>query len=51
MRLTPKHRRNARRGAVAARIAISQEEITADLHYRGERAGSRVSAAPRRSGR
>jgi hypothetical protein len=50
MRLTPRHRRNSRR-ASAARIAISQEEITADLHYRGERAGSRAAAAPRRSGR
>jgi hypothetical protein len=33
MRLIPRHK-NAHR-AKAPRISISQEEITADLHYRG----------------
>jgi hypothetical protein len=47
MRLIPRHRHSARRGpATAARIAISQAEITADLNYRGERAGS-APARPR----
>ena len=51
MRLTPRQRRNPRRGPVAARIAISQAEITADLHYRGERALGSAAATPPRSGR
>lgn len=33
MRLIPRHRHTHR--AKAPRISISQEEITADLHYRG----------------
>jgi hypothetical protein len=33
MRLIPRHRQTHR--AKAPRIQISQEEITADLHYRG----------------
>jgi hypothetical protein len=50
MRLNPIQRRRPRRGP-APRIAISQAEITADLEYRGERAGTPVPAARRRSGR
>jgi hypothetical protein len=50
MRLTPRHRRTPRRGT-AARIAISQEEITADLNYRGERAAAGASAPRRKGGR
>jgi len=50
MRLIHRHRHHSR--SKAPRIAISQAEITADLHYRG---GSRLAAAPsrgvRRSGR
>jgi hypothetical protein len=50
MRLNPRHRRAPRRGS-AARIAISQEEITADLNYRGERASAGVPAPRRKGGR
>jgi len=49
MKLIHRHR-NRQRG-LARRVAISQAEITADLHYRG---GSRLAAQPsavRRSGR
>ena len=50
MKLIHRHR-NRQRG-LARRVAISQAEITADLHYRG---GSRMAAtqsdAVRRSGR
>ena len=35
MRLVPRHRRR-QRSPLAARIEISQAEITADLAYRGE---------------
>jgi hypothetical protein len=50
MRLNPIQRRRPRRGP-APQIAISQAEITADLEYRGERAGTPAPAARRRSGR
>jgi hypothetical protein len=50
MRLIHRHRHHGR--SKAPRIAISQAEITADLHYRG---GSRLAApqagAGQRSGR
>jgi hypothetical protein len=48
MKLIHRHR-NRQRG-LARRVAISEAEITADLHYRG---GSRLEAQPavvRRSG-
>jgi hypothetical protein len=50
MRLVPRHRRRQR--DIASRIEISQEEITADLVYRGEerRAGP-APALPARSRR
>lgn len=48
MRLVPKHRRRQRTQA-AARIAISQAEIDADLTYRGGRRADGYAAAPRRS--
>jgi hypothetical protein len=50
MRLIPRHRRSARRGP-AAQIAISQAEITADLNYRGERAGAPAASARSRGRR
>lgn len=40
MRLIPRHRNQRRR----LRIAISQEEIAADLHYPARRPGSAGSA-------
>lgn len=48
MRLVPRHRRRQRNG-MAARIAISQAEIDADLEYRGEsrRLGSARTAPAR----
>jgi hypothetical protein len=47
MRLIPRHRHNRR--AKTPRISISQEEITADLHYPDSRAqGLRGSDNPRR---
>jgi hypothetical protein len=49
MRLIPRHRNRHRE--VAPRIAISQAEITADLHYRGgARSGRDAVAAARRGG-
>jgi hypothetical protein len=50
MRLNPRSRRNRHRGSATPRIAISQAEITADLEYRGERAGT-VNASARRRAR
>jgi hypothetical protein len=50
MRLIHRHRHHGR--SKAPRIAISQAEITADLHYRGgSRLAARPSTATRRSGR
>jgi hypothetical protein len=50
MRLIHRHRHNHR--AKAPRIAISQAEITADLHYRGgARGGERSSSSALRGGR
>lgn len=51
MRLIPRHRNRYR--AVAPRIAISQAEITADLHYPAgnQRARHAVVAARRDGGR
>ena len=48
MRLMHRHRHHHR--GKAPRIAISQAEITADLHYpaAGARAGQRAGAAARR---
>jgi hypothetical protein len=43
MRLRPRHRQHRRK---APRIAISQEEIAADLHYPARRAGA--AGRPRR---
>jgi hypothetical protein len=49
MRLIPRHRHNQR--AKAPRIAISQEEISADLHYRGgSRPASRQAPSAARQG-
>jgi len=49
MRLIPRHRNRQRK---APRIAISQAEITADLHYPGgARAGRSNALASRRGGR
>jgi hypothetical protein len=48
MRLIPRHRNRQR--AVAPRIAISQAEITADLHYRGGAPSTRDSVAAGRRG-
>ncbi len=46
MRLIPRHRHNHR--SKAPRIAISQAEITADLHYRGgARPAERTAAGGR----
>jgi hypothetical protein len=45
MRLIHRHRHHHR--AKAPRIAISQAEITADLHYRG---GDRTAVTARRGG-
>jgi hypothetical protein len=42
MKLTPKRQQRRRPGSRGPRIAISQEEITADLNYRG--------GEPRRAG-
>ncbi len=44
MRLIPRHRNHRRR---FARIAISQEEIAADLHYPASRRPSAVGVAAR----
>ena len=49
MRLIHTRQRHPRRGRTP-RIAISQAEITADLHYRGGTNGARA-AAPSRRGR
>jgi hypothetical protein len=51
MRLVPRHR--TRQRSMASRIAISQAEITADLHYPlgNSRQVQRTVAAARRSGR
>jgi hypothetical protein len=51
MRLIPRHRNRHR--SVAPRIAISQAEITADLHYPlgSSRPLQRADVAARRSGR
>jgi hypothetical protein len=46
MKLIPRHRHSRR--SKAPRIAISQAEITADLHYRG---GSRLSGRRGEAGR
>jgi hypothetical protein len=49
MRLIPRHRQHAR--AKAPRIAISQAEITADLHYPvGSRPARQTAGAVRRAG-
>lgn len=49
MRLIPRHRHNHR--SKAPRISISQDEITADLHYRGGgRPSGRTGAARVRGG-
>lgn len=49
MRLTPRHRHNHR--GKRPRIAISQAEITADLHYPvGSRPSARAAAAATRGG-
>ena len=40
MRLIPRHRHNHR--SKAPRISISQDEITADLHYPGRSASRRA---------
>ncbi len=45
MRLIPRHRHNHR--SKAPRISISQDEITADLHYRGGARPAARSAAAR----
>jgi hypothetical protein len=48
MRLIPRHRNHRRR----FRIAISQEEIAADLHYPARRPGiAGTAGATRRRGR
>jgi hypothetical protein len=50
MRLIPRHRNHQR--AKSPRIAISQAEITADLHYpASRRAGAEESAARRPTAR
>jgi hypothetical protein len=50
MRLIHRHRQHQR--AKAPRIAISQAEITADLHYRGGARGAERNAdGTRRGGR
>jgi hypothetical protein len=49
MKLIPRHRTNQR--AKAPRIAISQAEITADLHYPASRALTARRALERRGGR
>jgi hypothetical protein len=46
MRLIPRDRNRQR--AVVPRIAISQAEITADLHYRGGSRPARQDLATRR---
>ncbi|MFT3863505.1 MAG: hypothetical protein QM729_04475 [Solirubrobacterales bacterium] len=52
MRFTPKRQRSRRPGtARAPRIAISQDEITADLNYRGDEARRAGAPAPARQGR
>jgi hypothetical protein len=46
------HRHRSRQRGLARRVAISQAEITADLHYRGgSRLAAQQSGAARRSGR
>ncbi|HET7574618.1 MAG TPA: hypothetical protein VFJ99_05835 [Solirubrobacterales bacterium] len=47
MRLIPRHRHPSR--AKRPRIAISEAEISADLHYPAPPRASRASAAPRRT--
>lgn len=51
MRLTPKRQRNRRPGNRAPRIAISQDEITADLNYRGGEPRRAGAPAPAPQGR
>jgi hypothetical protein len=48
MRLIHRHRQHHR--ARAPRIAISQAEITADLHYRGGARGAERNAVSARQG-
>jgi hypothetical protein len=49
MRLIPRHRQHAR--VKAPRIAISQAEITADLHYPvGSRPSRQTAGAVRQAG-
>lgn len=50
MRLVPRHRRR-QRNQIAPRVAISQEEITADLEYRGEERRTGPAQAPQARGR
>jgi hypothetical protein len=49
MKLTPKRQR--RPGSRGPRIAISQDEITADLNYRGGEPRRAGAPAPVRKGR
>jgi hypothetical protein len=49
MRLIHRHRHHGR--AKAPRIAISQAEITADLHYPATRSRPQLGGAARRGGR
>jgi hypothetical protein len=49
MRLIPRHRHNHR--AKAPRIAISEAEISADLHYPAPRPSDRTSAVRRSEAR
>jgi len=49
MKLIPRHRSHSR--AKAPRIAISQAEITADLHYPASRERVADAPAPRRTRR
>jgi len=48
MRLIPRHRHSRR--PKGARIAISEAEISADLHYPASRGASRRESAGRRPG-
>lgn len=50
MRLVPRHRRRRREG-IAARIAISQADIDADVTFRGEQRPGASAAAPARGRR
>jgi hypothetical protein len=49
MRLIPRHRNHQR--SKAPRIAISQAEITADLHYPASRRSGKAAASAGREGR